>query len=251
MQLKAASQEELIAYPKIVLFGDSITQEAWNPEWFSHGAALASIYARKMDVMNRGYGGYNTNQAVDLVPRLFPIDDTLKLVVVSFGANDAVLGGGAQHVSLEAFSNNLRRLAVSLQVSGTKVILMTPPPIDGYAADPSGMARTAENTKLYAEATQTASRELNVPLADVWTAMMKSVGWTENTEGLPGSLRYPRNSQLAGYFRDGLHPVGAGYRIIYNEIMKTIRENLPEFDPDRMQQQTPRWDDLLADRATL
>lgn len=46
----------------IVLFGDSITQGGWQPHGFAQ--RLAYVYARKLDVTNRGLSGYNTEWAI-------------------------------------------------------------------------------------------------------------------------------------------------------------------------------------------
>lgn len=42
----------------ILLFGDSITQGSWQPDGIAQ--KLAYVYARKLDVINRGLSGYNT-----------------------------------------------------------------------------------------------------------------------------------------------------------------------------------------------
>ncbi|XP_042033894.1 isoamyl acetate-hydrolyzing esterase 1 homolog isoform X2 [Salvia splendens] len=44
--------------PQIVLFGDSITQQSFRSGGW--GASVADTYSRKVDVVLRGYGGYNT-----------------------------------------------------------------------------------------------------------------------------------------------------------------------------------------------
>lgn len=36
---------------------DSITQKAWVPQEFGWGAALQNAYARKLDVIGRGFSG--------------------------------------------------------------------------------------------------------------------------------------------------------------------------------------------------
>jgi hypothetical protein len=56
--------------PLFVLFGDSITQRGCSPGgWASR---LADRYARRVDVLNRGYSGYNTHLATHLLPHVFP-----------------------------------------------------------------------------------------------------------------------------------------------------------------------------------
>ena len=50
--------------PRIVLFGDSITEQSFGEGGF--GAALANRYRRHADVLLRGYSGYNSRDAVAL-----------------------------------------------------------------------------------------------------------------------------------------------------------------------------------------
>ena len=72
----------------IVLFGDSLTQMSWKPELGGIGARVAGVsslfdvslvidlsllvdlYARKLDVLNRGYSGYNTDWALPVLKQV-------------------------------------------------------------------------------------------------------------------------------------------------------------------------------------
>lgn len=75
--------------PAFVCFGDSITQRGFAPGWTG---MLADAYQRKADVINRGYSGYNTRWALQLLPRVFPAGaPPPELVTLFFGANDAAL----------------------------------------------------------------------------------------------------------------------------------------------------------------
>ena len=81
--------------PQFVLFGDSITQKSFAPErgW---GTTIADVYQRRVDVINRGYSGYNTRWALKILDDVFPsplTDGTPlpTLVTIFFGANDAAL----------------------------------------------------------------------------------------------------------------------------------------------------------------
>ena len=60
--------------PAIVLFGDSITQQGFG--WTGAAAGWASLlardYSRRADVLNRGFSGYSTRMALDLLPGIFP-----------------------------------------------------------------------------------------------------------------------------------------------------------------------------------
>lgn len=116
------------ARPSIILFGDSITQQGFSgsttttsPGWVS---LLSNAYARRADVLNRGYSGYNTRHALDILPSVFgsndgskPDDDVL-MVTVFFGANDSSLPGDrehCQHVPIDEYESNLRTIVNSIR----------------------------------------------------------------------------------------------------------------------------------------
>ena len=54
----------------VVLFGDSLTQQGFGTGSSSPGWAglLASAYARREDILCRGYSGYNTRHALGVLP---------------------------------------------------------------------------------------------------------------------------------------------------------------------------------------
>lgn len=115
---------------KIVCFGDSITQQAFNVKeqgWVAH---LADIYSRKVDVLNRGYSGYNSKHGVEIVQEMV-LNENPDLVTVFFGANDASIPESQQHVPLGQYEQNLRTiiLAIMCKYASTPIILITPPPI--------------------------------------------------------------------------------------------------------------------------
>lgn len=47
-----------------MLFGDSITQLGWQANTFAQ--RLACAYVRKIDIINRGLSGYNTEWAIPI-----------------------------------------------------------------------------------------------------------------------------------------------------------------------------------------
>ena len=89
----------------------------------------------------------------------------------------------------------------------TRVILITPPPVNTYqrAADlasrdpPALLDRAFEVTRKYAEAVTTAGLEENVEVVDIWTEMWEAVGQNER--------------ELSQYLVDGLHLNAAGYNV--------------------------------------
>lgn len=98
----------------------------------------------------------------------------------------------------------------AIKEHGTKIIVLTPPPINEYQLQyfDAGKghdtpSRTAANTKVYAEACRDVASSLGIPVADIWTAMMRSTGW-EPGQPLSGSKDIPENKKLASLLTDGM-----------------------------------------------
>lgn len=148
---------------QFILFGDSITQQAFTDEGIPFGAKLSDAYIRKLDIINRGLSGYNTTQALRILPQLMPTPSqaTVRLIWIFFGANDARLpdtpGGPQQHVPIATFYRNLEAMATHpcvLAHEGVRVILVTPPPIDeGMLEKADGDKYGARTLRRWAETT--------------------------------------------------------------------------------------------------
>ncbi|XP_066345071.1 GDSL esterase/lipase At5g62930 isoform X4 [Miscanthus floridulus] len=131
---RAGGSQKMVR-PRLVLFGDSITEQSFRPGGW--GAALADTYSRKADVVVRGYGGYNTRWALFLIHHIFPLDGLAPplATTIFFGANDAALLGRTserQHVPVSEYKNNLKTIVNHLKdcSSSVVIVLITPPPID-------------------------------------------------------------------------------------------------------------------------
>jgi isoamyl acetate esterase len=113
-----------------VLFGDSITQHGFNPSLDGWIAALAHEYSRKIDFINRGFSGYNSKWGLRILEKSV-ISLSPDLVVLFFGANDAVFEQVQQYCSLQEYSSNLSAMIKLVKAgnSQTKILLLTPPPI--------------------------------------------------------------------------------------------------------------------------
>ncbi len=92
MRDQSVNTKMIMSRPAIILFGDSITQQGFSSGWVS---LLSNAYTRRADVFNRGFSGYNTRHAVDLLPTVFgkEMNPNTLFVTVFFGANDASLPG--------------------------------------------------------------------------------------------------------------------------------------------------------------
>jgi len=236
----------------IFLLGDSLTQGGWEPNGFAQ--KLAYVYARKLDVINRGLSGYNSTWAIPcfeqcLIPTTAQQDKPkIRLLLIWFGANDACIPPSPQHVPLEQFKANLSHI-IDLVKSPksryyspqTEILLLTPPPIDTIqrGADlrsrnpPLELDRLFEITEAYAEAVKSVAKAHSAHIVDVFGAVWDKAGRTEKG--------------LSKYLGDGLHCTPAGYEIVYEEITKVIARELPHLHHDNLQMVFRHWSQINWD----
>ncbi|KAL3910406.1 MAG: hypothetical protein SGPRY_009068 [Prymnesium sp.] len=130
------------------------------------GARLADKYARTADVTLRGYSGYNTRWALELLPLLFPPRRSPPaLLTLCFGANDAVLPSASplsrQHVPLDEFAANLRAMLSAVQACPKPA---KPPPLPPPEA---------------ASACVQAGAQAGVPVIDMCAAFLEQANFPE------------------------------------------------------------------------
>jgi isoamyl acetate esterase len=226
--------------PSIILFGDSITEfgfgRANDSADIGWAGLLASAYTRRCDVLNRGFSGYNTRHALDVLPRVFgdlandatteiPRTPTshheLLFCTVFFGANDAALPGEPQHVPIEEYQANLNNIVQEIRRRSSDdlpLILMTPPPVDEAAwasrfqVDTSD--RSNEISRLYGERVKEVARAHNhCSFLDTW----KLLRGDQNDHGQ--------------FLSDGLHLNEAGNRLIFGGLMEVLRTDFQYLTP--------------------
>lgn len=206
----------------------------------------------------------------------------IKLVTVFFGANDACVPGEGQHVDLRDYVNTLRSL-ISYPVfnrrdaTKTQVLIITPPPVNEHQFEktPAGdFQRRAGITSQYARAARELARASGVHVLDLWTALMHRVGWNETmgyecccehipygmgstsastsreTQHIPGCSHFSESLpdakyRLSDFLTDGLHLTKLGYDILFWELMKLIKSDIPECVPERLPLVLPEWRDAL------
>jgi lysophospholipase L1-like esterase len=252
----AAAAKAFRIRPSIVLYGDSITQfgfgkvDSDNIGW---SALLSSAYTRRCDVFNRGFSGYNTRDALALIPRVFgtfpasvppnphvvennnPQEGKLLFCTVFFGANDAASPGEDQHIPIDQYGDNLDKIIESIgtTVSGGgdataassahdfPIILMTPPPIDEKAwADwrrIESLDRTNAVARQYGlKLKEVAANHDNCAVLDTWELLQGN------------SSRKERGQHLC----DGLHLNQSGNRLVFQGLMdQVIKVRYPHLAP--------------------
>lgn len=221
---------------KIILFGDSITQQSFSSVDYGWGAIIADRYQRRADVFNRGFSGYNSSwflryAATDEGKADLFEHDGVKLVTIFFGANDASDPdlNKRHHVPIDAYKSNIKDI-VSLTRSNfgedVKIILVTPPPVchhgrlrfqkERYKDKATGkLERTLELSGKYARGVQEVANDLDLPLLDLWTKMQ----FTST-----GDARWAWRDFLS----DGLHLNAAGNKFVGASLVEIIDQLLPD-----------------------
>merc|ERR1719491_2312551 len=209
--------------PSIILFGDSITEQAFGTvdgSIIGWASQLSSAYSRRSHVLNGGFAGYNTRFGLDVLPRLFDSHDngthTTLFWTVFFGANDGTLPGERQHVPLGEYGDNIKSMVHMIRnksnvESNTNnisdptfpIILITPPPVDVSMWDAFCLQnfgekrgkRCNEHVYKYALKLKEIGNELNCSVLDLFEAF----------DG------YDKRKLLC----DGLHLNTLGNRLVY------------------------------------
>ncbi|KAL5710272.1 GDSL esterase/lipase wdl1 [Ranunculus cassubicifolius] len=210
------------ARPLFVLFGSSIVQFSYsNGGWAAH---LQDIYARKADILLRGYSGWNSRRALQAVDEIFPKNAAVQpdLIIVYFGGNDSMgphLSGLGPHVPLEEYIENMRKIALHLKSLSekTRIIFLTCPPVNeeylrkNQSSFLSELKRSSEDCGKYSQACIEVGRDVGIKVIDLWTAFQKKDNW-ENL-----------------CFTDGVHLSSEGSLIVVNEILNVLKE--AEWEP--------------------
>ncbi|TVY48921.1 Isoamyl acetate-hydrolyzing esterase 1-like protein [Lachnellula cervina] len=230
-------------YPQFLLIGDSIIQfTSFTKDGFSFGAGLSEHVQRRLDVINRGLSGYNTNQAMLILDHLVPSPSSAKVdyLLLLFGSNDACLPDcpTKQHVPLEQYRKNMHAILnhASIKAHNPTILLVTPPILNEVHLEAEDSKRgypTLTRHQSYTEQYVKAVREIaeeykdqKVILVDLWAAMMKegarlTPGFVEGG-GMLGSKEKGDSEGLRKLVADGLHLTGAGYKIFLDEVLPVV-----------------------------
>ncbi|KAK2891824.1 hypothetical protein Q8A73_017489 [Channa argus] len=228
------SKYKTVIWPKVILFGDSITQFSFQANGW--GTEIANQLARKCDVVNRGLSGYNSRWAKIVLPRLISSHNSADIaaVAVFFGANDSALEdkNPQQHVPLQEYLENLKeinRLLASAGVPADKVIFITPPPIHEPSWEKEcilkGCPLNRHNSVAgqYAQACVQAAHQCGTDVLDLWTLMQKD------------------GQDYTMYLSDGLHLSEKGNQFLAQHLWGLLESrvaNLPFI--------LPYWGDVDA-----
>ncbi|XP_059667989.1 GDSL esterase/lipase WDL1-like isoform X2 [Cornus florida] len=170
------------------------------------------------DIILRGYSGWNSRRALEVLDKIFPKDASVQpdLVIVYFGGNDSVHAhpsGLGPHVPLPEYIENMRKIVIHLKSLSekTRLIFLGAPPVNEakirefLSGKFDKLGRTNESCRIYSEACIKLCREMDVKAIDLWTALQQRDDW------------------LTACFTDGIHLSSEGSKIVVEEILRVLR----------------------------
>lgn len=99
---------------KAVFFGDSITSHGYSVAINGWLCNFAEWWVRRVDVINRGFSGYNSRWGLMIVGEIV-VRENPDIVFVFFGANDAVDKAVGQHVPLDEYRKNMQGIVEKIK----------------------------------------------------------------------------------------------------------------------------------------
>lgn len=243
-----------LKYNKCLLFGDSITEYSFNPVTFLSselplgkqeiqflfGSAMTNYYIRKLQIAHYGFAGFNSRHAKHMIPYILKNEPDIKVAVVFFGTNDAVLGG-PQLVALEEYESNIREVVRQLHEKNIKVVLIAPGLHNSDAWNKNltpqdieaNKFRNNENNKLYADTAVKLASELKIPVVNLFEQFSNYDGdWKE-------------------LLSDGIHYSGKGYIVMFGAVVQAIEKYYPELKPENLPTVMPLFRQLPTDEKHL
>ncbi|KAI9144581.1 SGNH hydrolase-type esterase domain-containing protein [Paraphysoderma sedebokerense] len=223
-------------YPMLkqfLLFGDSITQYSFEVQLRGWGAQLAHSYQRKLDVLCRGYSGYNTTQAIPVLSHILSTLPPLTAATIFFGANDSA-STPLQKVELDQYRSNLQTLIQMIKSHSNDclVLVLTPPPVQEEVWDKECMRkynehgdRTLNSAQKYATVALEVSKEMNEKLdkvvgIDIMSSFLKYAS-SRNVGGQQNGSDVVQEG-LKDLLWDGLHLSAQGNDLLFKEIVTVL-----------------------------
>lgn len=203
-------------YPQLLLLGDSITE--YSAKWPSGLApALATRYARRLDVINRGYSGYNSRTIRIALPHILSsVDTELAGCILFLGTNDAALSHTPQHVPMLEFRENMAYILDAVSQRTSRILLLTP----AIADEKQWPEHSNVQTQPYIDAVEELARERDLPFVNL-------------------RKLFQNNLKLLD---DGLHFTNDGYSVFMPSVFEKL-SNLG-LDPAALTIKLPYWRDL-------
>ncbi|EKX50640.1 hypothetical protein GUITHDRAFT_151208 [Guillardia theta CCMP2712] len=212
---------------QMLLFGDSITQFGSKVDPLGWASLLQDLYVaqkRSVDIVNRGFSGYNSRWAKLILPAIIEEHKSNPpvLATILLGANDAAVESCRQHVPLPEYIQNMEELVKMMRAGWPEsvIVLISPPPVDAATWDankggPGLGQRELEHVEKYARACSELAARMSCPVLDLFNILHKEKGWE-------------------AHFSDGLHLSASGNQILFDALIELINKQFPSLSSESL-----------------
>lgn len=226
-----------LEYGKVILLGDSITQYSVDSTLGLH-PQLQRYYSRRLDVLNRGYSGYNSDHLVSILPKVLATERNIRLIIIFIGTNDATIMqdemGHIQAVPLAQYQKNLTLLVEMCTSKDIIPLLIGPALHDSSLSNNWGSTRRNHE---YSQVCRQVANTKNIAFIDLWDAFRKAGGWTE--------AQVMEDLVLLGaLLPDGIHFSDKGYAVMYDLLIPTIEKHYPQLLSSALDQMLANFRDI-------
>ena len=207
-----------VKWKKFIALGDSNTEQGFgHSQWLSK---IAEMFERKLDVINRGFSGYNSEHIRYFLKDILDEFDVESIagMTILLGTNDSVNKTNTlQHVPLKKFKENMEliiKYLISKGIKANRIILISPPRIDDRKLEQiMGKSKTYLDSlvKEYAQVCREIVDELDVLFLDLNKAMFDV-----------GDMKY------AEYLSDGIHFTYEGGTYLFEKLKPFLKKNIAE-----------------------
>lgn len=207
-------------WPKITLFGDSITRRSVDPDNGCWGSMVHYRVGNFFDVDERGFEGYNSRWGLDLMPKLFPKSylEKVEIFVLFLGHNDSLeYNNFPAHVPVEEFDTNMREIIRYLLESGLQsknIVMITPTwyHLGEFEKFLNSMAipltgKDFDKAKKYADKVLAIAKDLDIDCLDFFDISSKQ-------------------QPLEKLFCDGIHLSREGAKLLFDNLMPLLERKI-------------------------
>lgn len=200
---------------------------------------------RKLDILNRGFSGYNTDHCRLILPKVLEVEhkvaSKVKLMTIFLGTNDAL--STIQHVPVSRYRENLASMVDEALRYDIKLVVIGPalhdpkllPP--GFAENGPGDISSSSNNKTYSEAARSVAEQYKVPFLDLWTAFQNKGGWSDEQLA-------QQSVSIRSLLSDGIHFTPEAYQVLYEELISIIDHEYPELAPGNLKMKLAIWNTI-------
>ncbi|HNV12863.1 MAG TPA: SGNH/GDSL hydrolase family protein [bacterium] len=207
---------------QIFCFGDSITYGAWDVAGSGWAQGLRMYLDKKQEeddglyflIYNLGIPGETTDGLInrflsETKARIREERQEENIFIFAYGANDAAVipSQNKFRVDIKNFENNLENVIDQAKKFGNKIFILNITPVnEEFTASPVNKDKSRLNKYI-----------------EIYNEKIKKIADNKNIYFIDINSAFMANDYKSLFCEDGLHPNKSGHKIIFNELLKSMK----------------------------